>query len=142
MAAKSKPCKRGHTGPRRKDNQDCVECARLRAKQQREREPEKIRNYLASYRVENQERLKEYDRERNKTPKRRAHFSEKRVKRLRAKPKWVDNEELIGVYQNRPNGFVVDHIVPLQGKVVCGLHVPWNLQYLTPQQNAQKYNKF
>ena len=68
-----------------------------------------------------------------------------------AKPPWLDYAELRPIYANRPKDKVVDHIVPLadpklgfnyfEGLPVCGLHVPWNLQYITPSQNLTKRDK-
>ena len=57
-------------------------------------------------------------------------------------PKWADLEKIRAIYTNCPDGQHVDHIVPLRGRTVSGLHVENNLQYLSSAQNLHKSNKW
>lgn len=69
----------------------------------------------------------------------------------KASPGWLTAEqrkEMVRIYEvSRSLGrilgcrFEVDHIVPIKGKAVCGLHVPWNLQVIPMAKNRQKSNK-
>ena len=61
---------------------------------------------------------------------------------LRAIVPWSDLEKISEYYSKCPDGYQVDHIVPLQGVSVSGLHVLDNLQYLTKEDNLKKHNKF
>ncbi len=86
----------------------------------------------------------EYDknwREQNRG-KARAKVRGYQAKKLRALPAWADKKAIVAFYSNCPDGFEVDHIVPIQGKIVCGLHVLENLQYLPINVNRSKSNKF
>lgn len=75
-------------------------------------------------------------------PLQTANQAKVRANRLRATPTWSDLRGIKEFYKNRPKGYHVDHIVPLQGTEVCGLHVLENLQYLTAEENLKKGNKF
>lgn len=68
--------------------------------------------------------------------------AERRALKSKACPSWVNKNELKNIYANCPYGYEVDHIIPLKHKDVCGLHVPWNLQYLPKAENSRKNNKF
>lgn len=70
-----------------------------------------------------------------------AKVAKRRSKKLQATPEWSDLQAIQAFYEACPEGFHVDHIVPLQGKLVSGLHVPNNLQYLTATDNLSKGNK-
>lgn len=72
----------------------------------------------------------------------------KRVARLtQATPKWVNYKAIESIYVECANTTKstgiphhVDHIVPLRGKTVCGLHVEYNLRIITATENMEKGN--
>ena len=66
---------------------------------------------------------------------------ERRQKIKTATPSFADKKEIRKIYNGRPENMHVDHIIPITSNIVCGLHVHWNLQYLTPQENSDKGNK-
>lgn len=64
-----------------------------------------------------------------------------RATKLNATPKWVNLADIRSIYESCPEGYHVDHIVPLNNKDVCGLHVPWNLRVIPAIDNLKKSNK-
>lgn len=71
-----------------------------------------------------------------------------RAARRQACPPWVDDEHMARIHEiyrlrreiSDRTGVVheVDHIVPLQGKIVCGLHVWWNLRVIPREENNRR----
>lgn len=60
-----------------------------------------------------------------------------------ATPPWLTDKQYEAMKEfikNCPAGYEVDHIVPLKSNLVCGLNVPWNLQYLKRELNQAKSN--
>jgi len=58
------------------------------------------------------------------------------------RPKWANLQKIRHIYDNCPEGHHVDHVIPLRGKTVCGLHIETNLQYMPALENIKKSNKF
>jgi hypothetical protein len=81
----------------------------------------------------------------------RADTKARRRKHRDATPKWLSRKQkseirqlyqiAITMTQTTGEQYVVDHIVPLRGESVCGLHVPWNLRVITQDENLKKSNK-
>ena len=73
------------------------------------------------------------------------HLTTSRTRRhgvSRATPPWADRTAIKAFYvEARAKGLHVDHILPLKGEKVSGLHVHTNLQLLTPTDNKSKGNR-
>ena len=112
--------------------------------------PERKRERAAKHRISSREAIRATAKRwaKRNPEKKNAATAQRRAARLRAMPPWVDRAALREVYAERlriqretATKHHVDHIVPLQGKNVCGLHVPWNLQILLAVDNFKKSNK-
>ena len=163
------PCKHGHI-TLRKTKGTCVDCVKIEWQRSNEvrkllpkseaskeagkryyeknkievmarasaRPPEEKRRHKSKYKIANPDLYK-------------ALSSFRRKRNQQATPKWLtytQKKEIRSLYiiaqtSTKITGvkYVVDHIVPLVGDTVCGLHVPWNLQIMTQEDNLLKSNK-
>lgn len=81
----------------------------------------------------------------------KASTKHRRDKHKQATPKWLSAEQKLAIRKMYIDAmtvskvtkipYVVDHIIPLRGNDVCGLHVPWNLQIMSREENLKKSNK-
>jgi hypothetical protein len=65
-----------------------------------------------------------------------------RAERLNRLPAWSDLDEIADIFKNCPDDLEIEHIIPIGGELVSGLHVPNNLTYLSAKENASKGNKY
>lgn len=112
-------------------------------KKWRDKNKEQIKIQQQKYLEEN--KLKVFLRKRKYRSLKRKEILARNAKyrsyKLQAIPKFANLEKIKEIYKNCPKGYHVDHIIPLKGKTICGLHVEWNLQYLPALDNCKKNNK-
>ena len=163
------PCVRGHIALR-KTKGSCLECVKedwavdnerrkgkpksaaavAAARRYYERNREAIIARAAARPVEEKRRLQAEYKGRNVDVV-RADTSVRKRRHREATPTWLTKEERLQMRELYVQArkltsvtgerYVVDHIVPLRGESVCGLHVPWNLRVITQDENLQKSNK-
>lgn len=145
LVHKCRDCSKKINAKWRKDNPDGFKDWLERGDNQKQRS-----EYMRAWCEENKERrAKEYAEWAKANPHIvNACIARRNAAKLRATPAWADLDAIRAKYEEaaeltRKTGIrhEVDHIYPLQGKHVCGLHVAENLQILTRSQNARKSNK-
>lgn len=104
----------------------CRECARLKTKEWAQNNPQR---YRASA---NMSCASRYAAKRHRTPPWLTREQREQMRLVYVECARITRET--GIKHH------VDHIVPLIGRSVSGLHVPWNLQVITASQNARKHN--
>jgi hypothetical protein len=163
------PCLKGHIANRRTKTGECLACRAEFLIEWRAKNPKKVkqhndtqyerhteslcarsRKFHANNAVELRLKKQEYQ-------KQNPHiFAKSGAKRKAAKlqrtPSWltdIDFERISNEYslaalltKLTKSSWHVDHIIPLQGKMVSGLHVPGNLRVLPAKENISKSNKF
>jgi|GEM_PF-1076263 len=164
------PCKHGHIGPKQTTGEVCIQCKKDKTREYREANRETLRKKGREYVSEHKEELKKYRKDNaeaiyakaklrvaktrdtvNKSALRyyyknkNKHFAlcaKRRARLKQALPQWVELELISSMFQEKNEGFEVDHIVPLQSNFVCGLHCADNLQLLTRHENRKKSNRY
>lgn len=139
-------CSKGHISERYTKSGKRVSCGLIRANKWRNKNP----CHAKEWRIKNKEHVKDYRKSKS------AYYAERRAfrksRQIQATPEWLSKEDTVKielVYMAREENeltfdkpYHVDHIVPLQGENVCGLHVPWNLRVISAEENIKKGAKF
>jgi 5-methylcytosine-specific restriction endonuclease McrA len=125
----------------------CKECFR------QYRDKSYTKKYNDKYRAENRDKLLKEKREyyKNNRGIKNASESRRRASKIQATPSWLSKFDLdymkhLFIQSQELSRLTkiehqVDHIVPLRSYKVCGLHVPWNLQIITAEENLSKGNR-
>ena len=133
------PCRRGHYDKRSVKAGVCPSCDKIAKAKYNAKAGSKEKGRLATRRWVS-----------NNLDRVAAKVSEARARKLKATPSWLTSEDRSVIYSmHKMAGRLtkcmgishhVDHVVPLQGETVTGLHVPWNLRVIPAYQNHKKKN--
>lgn len=149
---KSLECYYKHVGGKYGVRAQCKTCRNTKVADYAKQNPEKT----AGYQAKSEQRLEVKLYRSSYRKQNKSYFlsknSEYRARKIKASPTWLSAEqkaEIMSFYEHAKDckavsgqDYEVDHIVPLKGKDICGLHVPWNLQVLPSDLNRKKSNKY
>ena len=137
-----------------RQNPDFVANENAQKKIYRVENRERIAIGMISWRQRNADHVKAYGKKYRKENKHLVNFlcQKRKIDLINRTPKWLNEEDLwmieqaydLAIKRSAATGIQwhVDHIIPLRGKCVSGLHVPTNLQVIPWYENQRKTNKF
>ena len=154
-------CVHGHDSVRRAKTGECIECRKIYRKKWIKTNSQKIKfyndkysDYAKLYYLTNKERITKRVKNRRLSNKSVVNAATRlyQASKMHRTPKWITEEErwvMREIYdlarlRSKQTGvnWHVDHIIPLQGKLVSGLHVPTNLQVIPASVNIRKANRY
>jgi len=149
-----KPCKHGHLSKRRVKDRVCMDCDLQKKNEKKYTTIEKDLAYKKEMYYKHRDKVLAYKKEYRQANKGKINFlnsARKKVVKQRT-PVWLttfDKLKIKCIYaitamlaRENKEPWHVDHIIPLQGKLVSGLHVPNNLQPMRGIENSGKKNKY
>jgi hypothetical protein len=148
-------CKKGHIDKRLTSNGKCYTCSKDDYKNWYSNNSKKRSEDFKAWVEKNKDIRSEYMREylkewkQDNNGKVNAAVVARKHLILARTPSWANLKTIEDIYIkssqiSKSTGIIhhVDHIVPLQNDLVCGLHVEWNLQIITAEENLRKHNRF
>lgn len=162
-------CKHGHVSARRSLTGECLDCRQAAVQVWRSKNPARVKAHnQAQYKKFSVElaartrayyaknttalRLQKQEYQRNNLPIYAKIGAKRRAAKLHRTPAWLTPDDHwmieqayeLAAVRTKMFGFVwhVDHIIPLQGKLVSGLHAPNNLRVIPGAENIRKSNHF
>ncbi len=160
-----KCCSAGHIAFRYVSGRACTECVTINAKKSHEQLGERRDEYHKQWRESNRDRCAKatrdyrsrnpgYDKESNakwraeNRHRLAANQSKRRAVELQAVARWANREAIAAMFEEAKRlteqtgtPHHVDHIVPLNSKIVCGLHCEANMRVIPATDNISKGNR-
>ena len=146
MRSDARFCSRNHKRMTSDSKRDWI------AEYQKNKETRQTQALQYYYADHQKSKLQQLVRQKARLPKAAAYEAARRALKIQRTPAWlteidkerIQNEYQLAALQTKITGkpWHVDHIIPLQGDLVSGLHVPSNLMAMLGSENISKHNNF